>query len=131
MAHTWIGLDEATAQLRELGDEAGLATARWLVARLDEPGEMRLAEPRRRCDCRRFEITSAARRRDDGCLCERTALALRLWERAFPDRPPGEAGEARKARHEFKCPACRRPFVTKVKAQTYCSACTSRQKGAA
>lgn len=124
-------LDAATARLVALGAGAGLVSARWLVeVTLDEDGLALLNEPALGCDCRRWGITAPQVRARQGCVCRQSALALRLWDRAFPDAPPGLTTDARKRRFRRKCPGCRIPFVTGEKAQLYCNGCTTHGKGA-
>ena len=124
-------LDEAIAQLQGLGAEAGLASAAWLVLRLDELSEVVLNTPRRRCGGQRCEVTSFRARQEQGCVCEQTTLALRLWERAFPETLAGTLTDARKRKYQRKYPACRLPFVTGEKGRKYCTRCTTAQRGQA
>lgn len=118
-----ITLDEALAQLQGLGSEAGLASAAWLVLRLDELSEGVLNTPRQRCGGQRCEVTSFRARQEQGCVCEQTTLACRLWERAFPETLAGTLTDARKRKYQRRCPGCRLPFVTGEKAQRYCTRC--------
>ena len=126
----YLTLDEATATLRALGDGAGLVSARWLVLRLGETAEVTLATPRLLCGGGQCAVTSTRARWEQGCVCEQTALALRLWDRAFPETPPGVTGDGRKRRYRRKCPACRVPFVTAEKARQYCEPCLTKVQDA-
>lgn len=122
-------LDEAVGRLKELGEQADMATALWLVRRLDFAEEATLRQPVRRCatDC---QVASYAARRDAAsCVCFQTTLALRLMERAFG---PCQATPARLVtRHRHECPACGISFVSKRKSAVYCAVCegTAKAKG--
>ncbi|MGN6759455.1 MAG: hypothetical protein ACTHMJ_24055 [Thermomicrobiales bacterium] len=117
-------LDEAIAILRDTPD-AGVSDALALVPFLAETDRLRVLVPLRRCKGVRCPVTSPHVYLDRGCVCQKSAIALRLLERA---RDISAIELVRPQQWTRRCAACRLPFTTGKDNEKYCTTCNDTAK---